>query len=137
MKRSYLMLLGAILIYSLVSVLSKAAALQDFLSLPFLCLYGGALLLMAVYAVIWQLCLEKVPLVAAYAMRGLMFVLVAIWSYLVFRESLSLLQWIGLVVIIAGVVVSESGDLYTDSNASQQTTAAAGKDTNHNGGAQS
>lgn len=146
MKRSYLMLLGAILIYSLVSVLSKAAALQDFLSLPFLCLYGGALLLMAVYAVIWQLCLEKVPLVAAYAMRGLMFVLVAIWSYLVFHESLSLLQWIGLVVIIAGVVVSESGDLHTDNSASQQdaahtttqqTTRAAGKDTNHNGGAQS
>lgn len=122
MKRSYWMLVGAIVLYSLVSVLSKAAALQDFLSMPFLLLYGGALLLMGVYAVIWQLCLEKVPLVAAYAMRGLMFVLVAIWSYLVFHETLSLVQWIGLLVIIAGVLISESDDLSETQPADDEIT---------------
>lgn len=108
MKRYYLMLLGAIIVYSLVSVLSKAAALQEFLSPRFILLYGGALVLMAAYAVIWQICLEHVPLVSAYAMRGLMFVLVAIWSHLFFHETLSILQWVGMITIIAGVFISES-----------------------------
>lgn len=109
-KRYYVMLLGAVIIYSFVSVLSKAAALQDFLSMSFVLFYGGELVLMAVYAVIWQICLERVPLVSAYMMRGIMFVLVAIWSYLFFHESLSLLQWVGLLVIIAGVFISEMGE---------------------------
>lgn len=108
MKRYYLMLLGAILVYSMVSVLSKAAALQDFLSMPFLLFYGGELVLMAVYAVVWQICLEKVPLVSAYAMRGFLFVLIGIWSWLFYHETLSLVQWIGMLVIIAGVLISES-----------------------------
>lgn len=110
MKKYYIYLLLAIVLYSLVSVLSKAAALQDFLSMSFILFYGGELVLMAVYAVIWQICLERVPLVQAYAMRGLMFVLVAIWSLLFFRETLSPVQWLGLLVIIAGVFISESGE---------------------------
>ena len=104
----YAFLLVGIFLSSFVSVLSKIAAGFPFMSYKFIIAYGGALLLLLGYSVIWQICLERISIIKAYAFRGLLFVLICIWSFVFFYERLSFLQIIGILFIICGVVVNES-----------------------------
>lgn len=106
---AYIPLLVAIFIASFVNVFSKIAASYDFLSLPFLFFYGIALAITVGYSVVWQLILEKISLVSAYMARGMLFVLIYLWSVLIFKETLTIVQIAAGVVILAGVVVSQYG----------------------------
>ena len=73
----------------------------------FFCLAVG---IMGVYAVVWQLLLERLPLTTAYLRKGISYVLVFVWAYVIFREVITIKQIIGVIVIIIGMVVSMSDD---------------------------
>ncbi len=106
-KQLYIILLAAVVISSFVNVFSKFAAGYPFFSIPFLCLYGIALLIMAGYSVIWQLVLEKISLISAYMARGLLFILIYLWSVIIFHESVSYTQTAGAIIILTGVWLSQ------------------------------
>lgn len=106
--KPYSAILLAIFASSFVGVLSKLAAQHPFLSIQFLLYYGLALVILAAYSMVWQICLERVPLIIAYSLRGLLFVFVCIWSVLFFEEEISPLQVIGLLMIILGIGISQS-----------------------------
>ncbi|BAH46718.1 conserved hypothetical membrane protein [Brevibacillus brevis NBRC 100599] len=75
--------------------------LHYFTNLPImvgLALYGLS-------AFIWIAALEKVQLSYAYPMAALGYVLVAVLSFLIFNEPLSLTRIAGLAIIVVGVVV--------------------------------
>lgn len=110
-KQVYLVLFMAIFLSSFVSVFSKIAAQYTFLSLPFICFYGIALLILAGYSIIWQLILERITLISAYLSRGILFVLIYIWSAMIFHESLNHIQIIGAIIILGGVVISQYGKI--------------------------
>ena len=56
--------------------------------------------------IIFTKALEKLPVSAAYpVLAGLGFCLLAICSSLIFKERLSLSQWSGVVLILAGIVI--------------------------------
>lgn len=109
LSSTYITLLVAIFVSSFVNVFSKIAARYEFLSFPFLFFYGIALVITAGYSVVWQLILEKIPLVSAYMARGLLFVFIYLWSVLIFKESLTGIQILGGGVILTGVVISQYG----------------------------
>jgi multidrug transporter EmrE-like cation transporter len=54
----------------------------------------------------WMLAIERLDVGFAYPFMALSFVLVPIGSMLLFGESLPKLQWLALVLIIAGVTLS-------------------------------
>lgn len=105
--RIYLILLLAIFLSSFSSVFSKIAARYELLSWRFLLFYGFALCILVGYSFIWQLCLEKIALINAYMLRGLLFVFVVLWSKYIFDESISMYQVIGIALIALGVGVSQ------------------------------
>lgn len=110
----YVLAVIAILIESFSSVLLKFAGRYPFLSSHYVLYYIAAIFVMGIYAVLWQLLLEHLPLTTAYLRKGLSYILVYVWAYLIFGEKISLMQWIGTSIILAGMIVSQIDETQED-----------------------
>ncbi len=107
-RNVYLMALAAIFCESFSSVFLKQAGLEEWLSPRYIFFYLCAIGVMGIYAVAWQLILEKLPLTTAYLRKGITYVLIFIWAAVIFGEEITTQQIVGIVIIIAGMVVSMS-----------------------------
>ena len=103
----FLMHLG-FLIYSFYTVLGKVASRYDFLSLPFCIFYCALVLILFIYAILWQQILKAIPLSFATANKAITIVWGMLWSYLFFKESISLKKIIGALIIISGILLLQS-----------------------------
>lgn len=101
--RDYLLLHVLLLVYSLYALLSKLAAAERFLSLPFLGLFGGALLLMAVYALFWQRILKRLPLSTAFSSKSVVIIWGMVWGAVFFAEGITVPKLIGAVLVMLGI----------------------------------
>lgn len=116
MKKSklsqYGMLLAAMLVYSCSSLCMKVSANYPMASLPFLLWYGGSLVILVVYAVLWQIVLKHVELSRAYAVKPLTLLLGVVWGVVLFHETISGKQIIALAIILLGIrmVVTEDDE---------------------------
>jgi uncharacterized membrane protein len=77
-----------------------------FLTQPFI-LLGGITYALALVA--WLLTLAKVELSYAYPLLGLSYVLSSILAVLLLHEEVTFLRWIGIAVIVIGVIVLAVG----------------------------
>lgn len=107
-RNLYLMALAAIFCESFSSVFLKLAGREGALTPRYIFYYLCAVGVMGIYAIAWQLILEKLPLTTAYLRKGVTYVLIFLWSYLFFQEQITVQQIVGIVIIIAGMVVSMS-----------------------------
>jgi drug/metabolite transporter (DMT)-like permease len=58
----------------------------------------------------WLLALSKVPLSFAYPLVSISYILILFFSWLLFKEHISMIRWLGAAVIIFGVyLISRSG----------------------------
>lgn len=103
--RVYIALHLFLMVYSVSGILSKLAAGQAFLSLPFLLLYGGEILLLAFYAIGWQQFMKRMPLSAAYANKAVTVIWGCVWGVLIFREQLSAGKIVGGLLVLVGVAL--------------------------------
>jgi uncharacterized membrane protein len=68
-----------------------------------------AVILTIVTAMVWILAVSKAQLSFLYPFMALSYVLVALFSLLLFKEDVGVLRWLGIIVICAGVfLVSRS-----------------------------
>lgn len=74
--------------------------------------------LYAVSAVFWLIVLSRVDLSVAYPLVAASYVVVVFYSWLVFNESVRWFSWIGLGLIVIGVVITAHG-LQNDDNDAQ------------------
>ena len=65
---------------------------------------------MGIYAVLWQILLEYMPLTTAYLRKGISYILLYLWAFLIFHEHISVMQWIGTAIILSGMVVTQLGE---------------------------
>ncbi|MBE5998021.1 MAG: hypothetical protein Q4C02_04080 [Eubacteriales bacterium] len=72
--------------------------------------FGLAVAILAIYAVCWQLILERLPLTTAYLRRGFSYILLFVWSALLFHETITPKQILGIAVISLGMVISVSDE---------------------------
>lgn len=72
--------------------------------------FGLAVVILGIYAVCWQLILERIPLTTAYLRRGFSYILLFVWSTLIFHEMITLKQIVGIAVISLGMVISVSDE---------------------------
>lgn len=100
----------AFLIYSSSTLVSKLASGEEFLSIRFCGLYAGVIILLGIYAVIWQQVLKHLPLVFAYANKAVTVIWGMVFGYCIFAEQITLTKVIGAVIIIAGIVIFSLGE---------------------------
>lgn len=101
--KAFIMLQIALLIMSFGGVCSKLAGRQDFLSLPFFFFYGLLILILFIYAIIWQQVLKSISLTVAYACKGVCVIYGIIWGILFFQEKLRWNMVAGAVLVLIGV----------------------------------
>ena len=95
----------AFFVYSVATVFSKLASMQEFFSFKFI-LFAAALVVgLGIYALLWQQVLKGFKLVTAMSNKGIVVIWNLIWSALLFKEVIMLENLIGGVLIIAGILV--------------------------------
>ncbi len=110
-KVKYLLILHILLgVYSLTGVASKFAAGEEFMSSGFIIFYGLSLLGLFIYAFAWQQVIKHMPLITAYANKGVTVIWGIIWGYFIFRENITVRKLLGAAIIIAGVVLIVTAD---------------------------
>lgn len=107
--KTYLILNLILLFYSLGGICSKTASGKPFLSFEFILFYGLVLFILAVYALLWQQIIKKIPLNIAYANRAVTLVWGMVWGAVIFKEHISLANIIGAAIVLAGVLLMVTG----------------------------
>lgn len=107
-KAKILILLSlSLVIQSLSSVFIKYAGKYETLSKEFIFFYVLAVGCLGVFAIMWQLLLELIPLTTAYLRKGILYILILIWSVILFKEQVTVYNVIGSIIIIAGISIHE------------------------------
>ena len=103
-KGKILILLSlSLVIQSLSSVFIKMAGRYETLSKEFIFYYVLAVGCLGVFAIMWQLLLELIPLTTAYLRKGILYILILLWSVILFKEQVTMNNIIGSLIIIAGI----------------------------------
>lgn len=108
---AFILLQFALLIVSFGAVCSKMAGRQEFLSLPFFLFYGLLILILFVYAILWQQVLKKISLVVAYACKGVGIVYGILWGVVFFKEEITWKMIAGAVLVLIGVYILIFGEI--------------------------
>ena len=120
-KRRNIIFLAVVAVFmeSLTSPCLKLGGKYPFLSTGYIAWFCLAVLILGFYAVCWQLILEKLPLTTAYLRRGFSYILIFVWATLIFHETITWKQILGIIVISIGMVISIS-----DEHGSETTPAS-------------
>ena len=101
--RPYIELHLLLLLYTLGGICSKFAAQNEFMSARFLLFYGLVIVDLGIYALVWQQILKKLPLVTAFANKAITVIWGLIWGMIVFKETITIWNFVGAFIIIAGI----------------------------------
>lgn len=101
----YLALIGVNFVYACTGIFTKMASRHEMLSWAYLLWLAGAVVVMGVYALLWQQVLKRIDLSTAYMFKGtsLIFGLLIAWSIL--GEQITLNNMLGAAIIIAGIAL--------------------------------
>lgn len=108
---AFILLQIALIIVSFGAVCSKMAGRQEFLSIPFFAFYGALILILFVYAILWQQILKRISLVVAYACRGIGIIYAILWGVLFFKEEITWKMIAGAVLVLIGVYIFIFGEI--------------------------
>lgn len=104
------MLQAVFFIYSISSVMSKYASGKDFLSFGFLLFYGLDVMILGIYALLWQQVIKKFELSIAYANKAVTLLWTPIWGIILFHEQITLGKAAGIVLVMIGIFIMNSGE---------------------------
>ncbi len=102
---SFLILIVAVLIYSTSGVFSKLAAQEDFLSLKYIIFLGLVIMVLGIYAILWQIALKITPLSKAYLYKSLSIIMGLLFAYFFFNEKITINNILGATAIISGLFI--------------------------------
>lgn len=100
----------AVMIYTLSGVAAKNAALYEPLSWGFLLFYGLEIVILGVYAILWQQLIKRFDLSVAYANRSMAILWSMIWAVLFFHEVITIKNILGVVIVLAGTMIINSDE---------------------------
>lgn len=103
--RDILLLQAIVVIYTFSGVAGKFASGYGFMSLGFILCYGVEILILGVYAVLWQQIIKRFDLSIAYANRSIALLWSMIWAVLLFHERVTVKNLIGVAIVIAGTMI--------------------------------
>ena len=94
-----------VIIYPINSIIGKLSAGEEFMSMRFILFYVAEVGVLGIYALLWQQMIKRFDLSIAYANRAMALIWSAVWAVVIFHESLSIKNVIGILLVIAGTVV--------------------------------
>ncbi len=103
--KSILLMQGVVIIYTLAGVMGKMASSFPFLSAGFILWYMGEILMLGVYAILWQQIIKRFDLTVAYANRAVALLWSMIWAVLFFKETVTVQNLIGIAIVLAGTFI--------------------------------
>ena len=101
----YIFLIVINLLYACVSIFTKYASQQEFMSWNFMLGVMGAVGVMGFYAVLWQQVLKRIELSTAYMFKGTSLIFVMLLAYVLFGEQITWNNIVGAIIIIVGIVL--------------------------------
>lgn len=102
------MLQAVFLIYSISSVVSKFASGRELLSMGFLVLYGLDVLVLGLYALLWQQVIKRFELSVAYANKAVTLLWALVWGIFIFQEQITLWKVGGILLVMTGIFILNS-----------------------------
>ena len=101
----YMVLIGINVLYACVSLFTKYASQQEFMSWGYVWAFIGAVMVMGVYAALWQQILKRIELSVAYMFKGTSIIFVMLFAYIFFGEQITWNNIVGAIIIIVGIVL--------------------------------
>ena len=102
---TYASLVGINLLYACVTIFTKYASQQEFMSLSYCLGLAGAIAVMGVYAIGWQQILKHIEISTAYMFKGTSLIFIMLLAWMLFGEQITLNNIMGACVIIIGIVL--------------------------------
>ncbi len=102
---SIFLLIAINFLYACVSIFTKYASQQEFMSWNYMLGLIGAVGVMGLYAVVWQQVLKRIELSMAYMFKGMSIVFVMLLAYILFGEQITWNNIVGAIIIISGIVL--------------------------------
>lgn len=99
-----------VMIYTLSGVAAKFAATSEFMSFSFVFFYGLEIVILGIYALLWQQIIKKFDLSIAYANRAVALLWSMLWAIIFFNESISVKNILGVLIVIVGTIIVNSDD---------------------------
>ena len=103
-----LLLQAVFFIYSISSIVSKIASDREIFSLEFCLLYGLDILVLGIYALLWQQVIKKFELSVAYANKAVTLLWALGWGIFIFREQITFFKAAGILLVMAGIFILNS-----------------------------
>jgi len=103
--KKFLLLCACFLIASSSGVFLKFASMYEFLSIRYVFYFGVTVLVMGIYAILWQEVLKLVPLNKAYLYKSSGIGISLMYAYIIFGEDITIYNIIGCAMIIAGIII--------------------------------
>lgn len=100
----------AVCIYTTSGIAAKFASGYDFFSVGFIFCYGIEIVILGVYALLWQQIIKRVDISVAYTNRSVAIFWSMLWSALIFHESITVHEMIGVLLIVAGTWMVNSDE---------------------------
>ena len=115
--KDILMLQAVFMIYSISSVVSKFASGKEVFSFEFILFYGLDVIVLGIYALLWQQVIKKFELSIAYANKAITLLWALVWGIVIFHEQITAGKVLGILLVMAGIFIlnSDSGDKAGDS----------------------
>ena len=117
--KDLLMLQSVFFIYSISSVVLKLASGKEFLSFEFFLCYGLDVMILGVYALLWQQVIKKFELSIAYANKAITLLWVPVWGIVLFHEQITIGNAVGIVMVMIGIFIMNSGEAAGDESVTE------------------
>ena len=101
----YIVLIGINMLYACVSIFTKYASQQEFMSWNYMLGLIGAIGAMGLYAILWQQVLKRIELSIAYMFKGTSLIFVMLLAYVLFGEQITWNNIVGAIIIVGGIVL--------------------------------
>lgn len=103
--RNYVFLHAVILLFTMVTVLSKVISHYEFMSLEYILGVISIVIILGLYAILWQQVIKKFSPSVAYSNKSVTTIWVLLFSFVFFKEGISWNNILGAIVIVLGVVL--------------------------------
>ena len=100
----------AVLFFSLSGVMGKNASQYEFMSFGFILFYGLEILILGIYAIVWQQVIKKIDISVAYVNKATTIFWSMIFAFIIFNEKITIQNIIGVIIIFIGVLVVNRND---------------------------
>ena len=102
-------LLGVYMIDACSGIFSKSAAMHPFMSVGYILNVCGCVLVLGLYAILWQQIIKRMPLATAFMFKGTALMFALLISFFLFGESITWMNGAGAILIICGITLFSKG----------------------------